>query len=289
MKTPAHPIAILEFLAVAMLSSEMTMVARTSAFAPQPSRARSAVSSSPSSLQVSASVPAFAGSSSSSEGMAASSVDSARRRSQRPSSRRQAPAPATAALQQNMELIDQLRHDANVIFSILDADGSGYISREEFSNHLQQAGCSGNFVDKLFDKMDFDGDGAISPDDFRTLYLTVPSLRTLPGMGQKEIVEEEKDQTKDAEDYETIMAAADQVFQSLDSDDSGSIDLVELKAFMSHRGTEGAPAFQDKAMENIFDLLDMNRDSRISKLEFRGAFWRYSALRQALGESNPKQ
>jgi len=191
------------------------------------------------------------------------------------------------AAQQNMELIDQLRHDANVIFSILDADGSGYISREEFSNHLRQAGCSGNFVDKLFDKMDFDGDGAISPDEFRTLYLTVPSLRTLPGMGQKEIVEEEKDQTKDAEDYETIMAAADQVFQSLDSDDSGSIDLVELKAFMSHRGTDGAPAFQDKAMENIFDLLDMNRDRRISKLEFRGAFWRYSALRQALG--GPKQ
>jgi len=188
-----------------------------------------------------------------------------------------------------MELIDRLRHDSNVIFSILDADGSGSISKKEFCNHLQQAGCSDTFVDTLFDKMDFNGDAALSPIEFRTLYLTVPSLRTLPGMGQQEVDEQEKDQKKNDENYETIMAAADQVFQSLDSDASGSIDLVELKAFLSHRGTDGAPVFQDKAMENIFDLLDMNHDHSISKPQFRAAFWRYSALRQALGGSNSKQ
>merc|ERR1712008_252940 len=107
----------------------------------------------------------------SAERMSSSVTSAARGQSQPPSP--QAPAPATAAAQ-DMELIDQLRHDANVIFSILDADGSGCISKKEFSNHLQQAGCSYAFVDKLFDKMDFDGDGAIAPDEFRTLYLTVP-------------------------------------------------------------------------------------------------------------------
>ncbi|CAJ1968466.1 unnamed protein product [Cylindrotheca closterium] len=91
---------------------------------------------------------------------------------------------------QSMELVDQVRHDAEVSFSIFDVNGRGSISLEEFSNHLvKRIGYGASFVNQLFEGMDANHDGSISHSEFRTLYLAVPSLWTLPGIGQEEVEE----------------------------------------------------------------------------------------------------
>lgn len=184
----------------------------------------------------------------------------------------------------NMELIDQLKHDVTVIFSIIDSDASGSISKQEFCDHLQQhqssSSFSESFVDQLFDRMDLNGDGAISESEFRTLYLTSPSLRAMPGMGQIQSEDDEEDPTKTFS-YETLIEAGDKLFASLDTDGNGFIDFTELKSYVSNLGR----TFQDKAMIKIFNLLDGDGDLSIGRDEFRDAYWRYSAFRKALGES----
>jgi Ca2+-binding EF-hand superfamily protein len=42
--------------------------------------------------------------------------------------------------------------------------------------------------------------------------------------------------------------------------------------------------FSETAVNNIFRLLDVNGDGKVSQDEMRSAFVRYSALRQAIGE-----
>ena len=187
------------------------------------------------------------------------------------------PKPVTG----NMELIDQLKHDATVIFSIIDADGSGYISRDEFASHLTDSGSSASFVDQLFDRLDLDGDGNISDTEFRTLYLAVPSLRSLPGMGQTLQVGIDDQEQQKTSTYEDIMAAGDQVFASLDKDGNGYVDFAEVQAHLANLGKR----LEHKAVVKIFNLLDEDDDLSIGKKEFRDAYWRYSAFRKALGES----
>ncbi|CAJ1959474.1 unnamed protein product [Cylindrotheca closterium] len=187
-----------------------------------------------------------------------------------PLDKKQENTPATApppARQNTMELIDQFKHDASVIFAIIDSDASGSISREKFANHLLRAKCSEQFVNELFDRMDVHGRGAISDSEFRSLYLTVPSLRTLPGMGQF------------ATDPNT-MAVGDELFQSLDVDGNGFIGFVELLVHLNNN--KNNQFFEDEAMIKIFSLLDADQDLSLSKQEFRDAYWRYSAFRNAM-------
>lgn len=209
--------------------------------------------------------------------------------SQLSTSEPQQPVPTTT---QNMELFDQLKHDSEVIFSIFDVDGSGCISQHEFSNHLLHIGYSESFVARLFDEMDTNGDGAISLEEFRTLYLAVPSLRTLPGMGQD--LSEPKPENEDGKgednkneqsivNYDELLTNASEVFDAADKDGNGSIDVSELKSHLSRwRSERKTSPFHNTAVEKIFGLIDMNGDQRINKQEFQDAFVRYSALRKAL-------
>lgn len=189
---------------------------------------------------------------------------------------------AATPVRKTMELIDQFKYDATVIFSIIDSDASGSISKGEFSTHLQHAGSSEDFADDLFDRMDLNGDGAISEKEFQTLYLTVPSLRALPGMGQVVLTEKGDDEQEvSVITYDKIIEAGDQLFRSLDVDGSGFIEFAELQAYM--KSLSGS--YQEKAMHKVFDLLDVDHDHGLNRHEFRDAYWRYSAFRNALGES----
>lgn len=199
------------------------------------------------------------------------------------------PRPSVPTATQNMELVDQLKHDSDVIFSILDVDGSGCISQKEFSDHLLRVGYSESFVMKLFDEMDTNGDGVISPAEFRTLYLAVPSLRTLPGMGQDLTKSDSSDDDRiDRENesivnYDELLAAANEVFDAADKDGNGYIDVSELKSHLSRwRPERKSSPFHYTAVARIFGLIDVNGDQSISKREFQDAFVRYSALRHAL-------
>jgi hypothetical protein len=60
---------------------------------------------------------------------------------------------------------------ADDIFAKLDADGNGSISKDEFTaafNNRHQTDGAGDRAAKLFDKIDTNGDGSISPDENQT-------------------------------------------------------------------------------------------------------------------------
>lgn len=179
-------------------------------------------------------------------------------------------AAAAAASETTTESVDQqLRKDADVIFAIIDTDGSGEISREEMSNHMSQSGYTQEVIDKIFNKMDTNKDDVISKEEFRRGFVVIAALRSAPGLGNF-----------NAEFVNEIYEDADHVFDSADADGNGEIDEFELK---SHLGRMFGK-FSEGAVENIFRLLDTDGDKKISKEELRDAFVRYSALRQAIGE-----
>jgi len=203
--------------------------------------------------------------------------------------------PSGTTQNKNMDLIveqQQLKHDSDVIFSILDVDGSGSISNEdEFSNHLLGVGYSAPFVNELFEEMDANGDDVISSSEFRTLYMAVPSLRNLPGMmGQEEqdLTEESLAIEQDQSTIGDLLAAENDVFEATDEDGNESIDVAELESHLSRwrpeqRNDKSSPSpFHYTAVARIFGLLDGDGDQRISRQEFQDAFVRYSALRHAL-------
>jgi hypothetical protein len=77
------------------------------------------------------------------------------------------------------ELVDQLRRDADVIFSIIDADSIGSISREEMTFHLSQTGYTKEVILKIFNKMDSNQDNEISQQEFCFARCSYPSWCTL--------------------------------------------------------------------------------------------------------------
>lgn len=159
--------------------------------------------------------------------------------------------------------------DADLIFSIIDVDGNNALSKEELSTHLIKAGYPETTVSQIFQKMDVNKDGEISRDEFGKGMMQLKALQTAPGLGNF-----------NSQYVKEILEDADQVFQTMDADNNGSIDAFEIQSHMGRRWL----SYSDEAIASIFQMLDVNGDERISKEEFRNAFLRHSALRQVLGE-----
>jgi Ca2+-binding EF-hand superfamily protein len=165
--------------------------------------------------------------------------------------------------------MESIHRDADCIFTIIDVDGSGTISREELTDHLSVAGYTKKVINKIYDKMDYNKDNQISKEEFRGAMFLFTALQSAPGLGNY-----------NAEFVKEMYEDADHVFQSADADGNGEIDQSEMKSHLSRMFAKSS----DKATDNIFRMLDTNGDGRISREEFRDAFCRYSALRQAIGE-----
>jgi Ca2+-binding EF-hand superfamily protein len=54
------------------------------------------------------------------------------------------------------------------LFSQIDADGNGQISKSEFENALGAGGTNVAQADDVFDKLDQNGDGSVSPDEMKS-------------------------------------------------------------------------------------------------------------------------
>jgi Ca2+-binding EF-hand superfamily protein len=165
--------------------------------------------------------------------------------------------------------IESIHRDADCIFTIIDVDGSGTISREELTDHLSVAGYTKKVINKIFARMDVNNDNQISEKEFRGGMVLFTALQSAPGLGNY-----------NAEFVQEMYQDADNVFNSADADGDDEIDQSEMK---SHLGRM-FPKSSDKTTDNIFKMLDTNGDGRVSREEFRDAFCRYSALRQAIGE-----
>jgi len=165
--------------------------------------------------------------------------------------------------------MESVHQDADVIFSIIDKDGNGYLTLEELTSHLKPAGYTEQVIQTIFTKIDYNKDGQISRQEFQGGMVLFAALQSAPGLGNY-----------NAQFEKEIHEDADQVFQSLDADGNGSIDVKELK---DHLGRK-FDGFSDAAIARIFLMLDFDGNKGIDKEELRDAFVRFSALRQAIGE-----
>mmetsp|Transcript_10705 Transcript_10705/g.15764 ORF Transcript_10705/g.15764 Transcript_10705/m.15764 type:complete len:228 (-) Transcript_10705:68-751(-) len=159
--------------------------------------------------------------------------------------------------------------DAEMVFSVVDVDGNGFISHQELTNHLTKAGYTSEVIDKIFAKLDVNKDDEVSCEEFTKGLQLMSALRSAPGLGNY-----------NANFVKEIHEDADSLFRSVDADNSGGIDEFELKSHMSRMFSN----YSEEAMERIFKMLDVDGNGKISKDELRDAFVRYSALRQAIGE-----
>jgi len=166
------------------------------------------------------------------------------------------------------DVCDSIEADANAVFSIIDVNGDGGISRDELMAHLTKAGYNEKAVEVLFEKLDTNKDDEISREELQAGFLKFTPLRAAPGLG-----------AYNAQFVTEIHADADVLFAAVDADGSGSISKDELRNHLK----QFSP-YSFKAIGNIFKLLDVNNDGEIERDELRDAFVRYSALRQAVGE-----
>jgi len=78
---------------------------------------------------------------------------------------------------------------------------------------------------------------------------------------------------------ERLAKQVDSFFESIDENSDGVISFDELEGHLHKLG------FGDGAIDHIFDLLDINRDGEIEKLELRQSFAKFDdpAIRLAIG------
>mmetsp|Transcript_27884 Transcript_27884/g.31326 ORF Transcript_27884/g.31326 Transcript_27884/m.31326 type:complete len:246 (+) Transcript_27884:196-933(+) len=166
--------------------------------------------------------------------------------------------------------MESVHMDADVIFSIIDKDGNGYIEKAELTSHLKPSGYTEQVIATIFGKMDMNKDGKISKQEFQGGMVLFSQLQSAPGLGNY-----------NSEFVKEIHEDADQVFQSVDSDSDGSITSKELK---NHMNRVKFNSYSEAALDRIFLMLDFDGNKGIDQEELRDAFVRFSALRQAIGE-----
>jgi len=166
------------------------------------------------------------------------------------------------------DVCDSIEDEADAIFTIIDENGDGSISRTELTKHFLKAGYNQQAVDMVFAKLDIDGDEEITREELKRGLLRYTPLREAPGLGgyNKQYIDE-------------IHVDADTLFAAIDKDDSGTISKEELREHLKEFSK-----YSFKAISKIFKLLDANRDGEIDRDELRSAFVKFSALRQAIGD-----
>lgn len=165
--------------------------------------------------------------------------------------------------------ISQIHRPADALFSVVDRDGDGMVSKEELAAHLLAARYSEENIEELFGMIDANSDGSISNTELREVFVRYPPIRSAPAMGslpkQKRAV---------------VVEEADATFASIDTNGDGLLSLQELQEHLE--GVEG-PTYSASAVEKIFRTLDVNDDEQVTKAEFRNGYVRYRAMRLTLG------
>mmetsp|Transcript_25163 Transcript_25163/g.28143 ORF Transcript_25163/g.28143 Transcript_25163/m.28143 type:complete len:249 (-) Transcript_25163:467-1213(-) len=179
-------------------------------------------------------------------------------------------SPSLLMAEPSKRSMESVHMDADVIFSIIDKDGNGYIEKAELTSHLKPSGYTEQVIATIFGKMDMNKDGKISKQEFQGGMVLFSQLQSAPGLGNY-----------NSEFVKEIHEDADQVFQSVDSDSDGSITSKELK---NHMNRVKFNSYSEAALDRIFLMLDFDGNKGIDQEELRDAFVRFSALRQAIGE-----
>jgi|GEM_PF-2546088 len=163
---------------------------------------------------------------------------------------------------------------AEKMFSKVDTNGDGSIDKTEFATAIQNRGDSGKGqavnADDLFSKIDSNGDGTVSKAE-NTDYLKQLQAQRKAGAPNGD--------GPPPPPPDSGQLASD-VLSKIDSDSSGGISLDELtSAFQSSGSTNSSNSTSD--IQQLFSKLDTDSDGNVSKDELSSGF------QQALGDIQP--
>mmetsp|Transcript_14540 Transcript_14540/g.24109 ORF Transcript_14540/g.24109 Transcript_14540/m.24109 type:complete len:276 (+) Transcript_14540:138-965(+) len=184
---------------------------------------------------------------------------------------------------QNNEI--DLNAEAEAIFDSIDVNKDGVISSSELRSHLVDMGYSKEYTEYLFESIDMDSDGEITRTEFRFAFYNFEavSMYTTFGVGGKDVTSTDAFQKmsrklgSNSENTLLLDDLADLIFDMIDTDQSGEIDVQELR---DHFNTVMAKldATDSQATEYVEDMmtvLDANNDGVVERSEMRGAFQKY--------------
>lgn len=145
-------------------------------------------------------------------------------------------------------LSDKERQNLRETFDLFDIDKNGTIDIDELQkmiNKLQHRAISLEEAQALMKKVDINGNGTLSFEEFCELFTMIT-----PGDPDAEIK---------------------RAFDVIDTDQSGSLDFEELKVLFTNLGIE-AP---DDKLRDIFDIFDTDQSGDIDFDEFKVIYEQY--------------
>lgn len=233
-----------------------------------------------------------------------------------------------AASSDNDDVYNRIMVD--MMFDLIDVNNDGGITNDELVHYLkEEAGIDNQSIRYLFTALDTNADGNVSREELQFAFTNyeTPALYRAFGLGSqttqelymdavKEIREgmvhdkNDNDDNKELPAPELLTKLADFIFNVIDEDKSGEIDVDELRThFMdqqimdqmiydnddeeeddessssSSSNHNKTPASMDEKVESILEALDLNHDGVISREEMRQGFQQYDprTLSEALG------
>jgi len=168
---------------------------------------------------------------------------------------------------QEKESEDNAAVEALTMFAMMDLDGDGVVTEEEFRAYLARFSyteAASTRIFKIFTALDADENGEISVEKVRTL---IGSLVDLAYFVEGSSI---------APWTKVGHAEADRIFDDIDANGDGEISSTELHSYLKRIG------YSEIASDNVLRSLDSNDDGKLSRSEVSDGFKKYLALREAV-------
>ena len=177
---------------------------------------------------------------------------------------------------------------ADCIFDTIDTDEDGSVSNAELQEYLEEmvgVVYSPESIRLLFATLDQNADGCISREEMRFAFSNYDILALYDAFGvtaKGKDIKSDKVYTKAIDKIRSdanidpraspamLNILADLMFDKIDTDGSGEIDLKELKDH--YNGENGGDDGISDSANSILRALDVNSDGKISREEMRAGF-----------------
>jgi Ca2+-binding EF-hand superfamily protein len=180
-----------------------------------------------------------------------------------------APVPVKRALSSGSSAtLAATRAKWNDLFSVIDDDGNGFINLQELQNHLDALAECGVYIPPfgavtLFSDFDLDGSGTIDVTEFCTAMAYMSNT----------CAEAARAGEMRLDVFRSMRAKSARLFETLDTDDSGALSIVELERHQPLLEEWGFDFGRPKrTVKQLFLEMDLDGSATIDPSEFESCF-----------------